>query len=255
MKKTLIVGNWKMYHNTHMASLLVHRLAERVKQYSDVEVVLCPNFLALQSISLQINHRQFSLGAQNCEWRDEGAYTGEVSAAMLHGVAKYVIVGHSERRHIFGERDRDIRNKVQAVLRNNMHPILCLGETAQQRADSETKQVIYDQLISGLANVTSDEIEDVVIAYEPVWAINTGDAAKPRDSETVAKFIRKQVGSLYGKAAAEKLHILYGGSVSTANAPQFLDGENIDGLLVGGASLDAVSFAEIVKQAHNKNKK
>lgn len=253
MSKTLIVGNWKMYHNTHQASLLLHHLSNKVKTHQDVEVVLCPNFLVLQSLSLQVNHRQFKLGAQNCNWHDEGAYTGEISATMLNGVAQYVIVGHSERRHIFGEQDIDIRKKVQAVVRNNMKPILCIGETALERADGETRHVIHDQLISGLANVTSEEVATIAVAYEPVWAIGTGKNAKPIDVEEVVALIRKQITSLYGKEAADAVRVLYGGSVSSSNAADYLAIKGVDGLLVGGASIQADEFATITTVAHKNS--
>lgn len=254
MRKKLIVGNWKMHLNTHQASLYVHKLSEKVESHRDVEVVLCPSVLVLQSLSLQVNRRQFKLGAQNCYWRDEGAYTGEVSATMLHGVADYVIVGHSERRHIFSEHEKDIRHKVQAIIRNKMKPILCIGETAHERADGETLHVIHDQLTSGLLNVTSDEIKDITIAYEPVWAIGTGDPVKPGDLETVVKAIRKQVKALYGAKASGELRVLYGGSVNADNATSFMAVDGVDGFLVGGASLKADEFASIVRKAHNDSK-
>lgn len=255
MKKSLIVGNWKMHHNTHQASLLLHKLADQVKSHRDVEVVLAPNTLALQSLSLQINHRQFKLAAQNCYWRDSGAYTGEVSATMLRGMVQYVIVGHSERRHVFHEHDKDVRHKVQAVIRNGMKPILCIGETAAERADGETAHVLHDQLVSGLLNVISEEVADVVIAYEPVWAIGTGDSATAIDVAEVVKLIRKQIKALYGKAAAEQVSVLYGGSVNAHNADEYLKLDGIDGLLVGGASLKVAEFARLVEQAHEAETK
>lgn len=255
MPKKLIVGNWKMYHNTHKASLLLDALSKKVETHRDVEVVLCPNTLALQSLSLQINNRQFKLGAQNCYWRDEGAFTGEVSATMLRGVASYVIVGHSERRHIFRETERDIRQKVQAVIRNGMKVILCVGETAQERADDETIEVVRDQLASGLANITSEEVENIAIAYEPVWAIGTGKLPTPADVVAVEKALRKEVGELYGKKASTELRILYGGSVTPENAPGFLTAKGVDGLLIGGASLSVEAFAAIVEQAFEATKK
>lgn len=254
MRKKLIVGNWKMYNNTHKASLLLHALSEKVKVPRSVDVVLCPNLLALQSLSLQVNHRQFRLGAQNCYWRDEGAFTGEVAAEMLRGVVDYVIVGHSERRHIFHETERDIRQKVQAVLRNKMKPILCVGETATERADGETIEVVRDQLTSGLANITSEEMGDMAIAYEPVWAIGTGKIPTEGDVASVEKAIRKQISALYGKKAADDVRFLYGGSVDATNAGGFLDVKGVDGLLVGGASLKPDVFAGIVKEAGKQKK-
>jgi triosephosphate isomerase len=253
MTKKLIVANWKMNLNMHEASLFVHRLAKEVAIHNDVEVVLCPNLLTLQSLSLQINHRQFKLGAQNAYWRDSGAFTGEVSATMLHGLVKYVLVGHSERRHVFHEHDKEIRHKVQAVVRNRMTPILCVGETAAERADGETMHVLHDQIVSGLLNVTSEEVEDLVIAYEPVWAIGTGNNALPRDVAAATEVIRRQVASLYGKKAAEKVRVLYGGSVSADNAGDYLGVQGVDGLLIGGTSLNANAFSSIVETAHEKS--
>lgn len=252
MRKTLVAANWKMHLNTHQASLFLHKLEQKVAAHRDVETVLCPNHLVLQSLSLQVNHRKFKLGAQNCYWRDEGAYTGEVSATMLRGLVSYVIVGHSERRHVFQERDNEVRNKVQAVIRNGMNPILCIGETSVERAAGETFDVLHNQLTAGLANVTSDEIDRIVVAYEPVWAIGTGGDPHPDEAQKAAAFVRKQVASLYGKKAAEAIRILYGGSVDVGNSEQYVKLPDIDGLLVGGASLKADAFARIVETAHEQ---
>ena len=254
MRKKLIVGNWKMYNNTQKSSLLLHALSEKVETYRDVEVVLCPNLLALQSLSLQINRRQFKLGAQNCYWRDEGAFTGEVSAEMLRGVADYVIVGHSERRYAFQETERDIRQKVQAVVRNRMKPILCVGETAGERSGGETIEVVNDHIVSGLANITSEEIGEVAIAYEPVWAIGTGEVPTAKDIKAVVVAVRKQISALYGKKASENIRFLYGGSVNADNAGAILSIDGVDGLLVGGASLKVAEFAQIVDQAKKQIK-
>jgi triosephosphate isomerase len=248
--KKLIVGNWKMNLNTHEASLYVHRLSERVKVHRDVEVVLAPTLLALQSLSLQVDRRQFKLAVQNLYWRDSGAFTGEVSASQLHGVVDYAIIGHSERRHIFGETNKDIRNKVQAAIRNEIKPILCIGETANERLDGEMGAVLHDQLVAGLANITSEELAHVTVAYEPVWAIGTGNNAMPDDVKKAVTSIRNQIKHLYGAAAANELRILYGGSVTSDSAAGYLAIDGVDGLLVGGASLDAHSFSEIIAKAH-----
>lgn len=252
--RKLIVGNWKMNLNTHEASLFLHNLSELVPVRRDVEVVLAPTLLALQSLSLQVNRRQFKLAVQNFYWRDHGAFTGEVSATQLRGVADYAIVGHSERRHIFHETERDVRNKVQAAIRNHIRPILCIGETARERADGETSDVLHDQLVSGLANVTSEELEDITIAYEPVWAIGTGNNALPSDVAAAVKAIREQVKYLYGSTTAAKgLRVLYGGSVKLESAADYLAIGGVDGLLIGGASLDAYVFSEIVQKAHKRS--
>ncbi len=248
--KTLIVGNWKMNLNMGEASLYVHQLSKLVKVHRDVEVILAPTSLTLQSLSLQVNPRQFKLAAQNFYWRDQGAYTGEISASQLRGIVQYALVGHSERRHVFHESDKDIRAKVQAAIRNHIKPILCVGETAFERSEGETIDVIHDQLIGGLANVTSEELEQIAIAYEPVWAIGSGQHAIPSDVTTAARAIRSQIKHLYGQKAADLIPVLYGGSVKVDSAADYLALDEIDGLLIGGASLDAHDFSEIIKKAH-----
>lgn len=250
MRKKLIIGNWKMNLNMQEASLYLHKLMEVLKPRRDVEVVVSPTTLTLQSLSLQINRRIAKLAAQNCYWRDHGAYTGEVPAAHLRGIADYVLIGHSERRYIFIESDKDIRLKVQAAIRNRLQPILCIGETAQERALGETRDVLADQLTSGLANVTAEELDRVVIAYEPIWAIGTGDNAKPVDVKKATQMIRQHVAHLYGKKAAEEVRILYGGSITVDSAADYLAISGIDGLLVGAASLDIHQFTEIIEKAH-----
>ena len=250
MRKKLIVGNWKMNLNMQEASLYLHKLMEVLKPRRDVEVVVSPTTLTLQSLSLQINRRIAKLAAQNCYWRDHGAYTGEVPAAHLRGIADYVLIGHSERRYIFIESDKDIRLKVQAAIRNRLQPILCVGETAQERALGETRDVLADQLTSGLANVTAEELDRIVIAYEPIWAIGTGDNAKPVDVKKATQMIRQHVAHLYGKKAAEEVRILYGGSITVDSAADYLAISGLDGLLVGAASLDIHQFTEIIEKAH-----
>lgn len=250
MRKKLIIGNWKMNLNMQEASLYLHKLMEVLKPRRDVEVVVSPTTLTLQSLSLQINRRIAKLAAQNCYWRDHGAYTGEVPAAHLRGIADYVLIGHSERRYIFIESDKDIRLKVQAAIRNRLQPILCIGETAQERALGETRDVLADQLTSGLANVTAEELDRVVIAYEPIWAIGTGDNAKPVDVRKATQMIRQHVAHLYGKKAAEEVRILYGGSITVDSAADYLAISGLDGLLVGAASLDIHQFTEIIEKAH-----
>lgn len=255
-RKKLIVGNWKMNLGMHEASLYVHKLAGIVPVHRDVQVVLAPPMIALQSLSIQIDRRQFKLAAQNFYWKDSGAFTGEVSAAQLRGIADFALVGHSERRHIFGETDKDIRAKVQAAVRSGITPILCVGETAQERADGETNAILHDQISGGLANLTADEAEGIVIAYEPVWAISSGTdfsnhaVATAGDASAAATAIRRQVTHLFGKKIAETVRVIYGGSASSQNASEFLQAHGIDGLLPGGASLRANEFAAMVTAAH-----
>ncbi|MBC7459289.1 triose-phosphate isomerase [Candidatus Saccharibacteria bacterium] len=252
--KALIIGNWKMNLGVHESSLLLHRLDAIVKIHRNVEVVIAPTMLALQTLSLQVNLRQLKLAAQNFYWRDHGAYTGEVSATQLRGIVQYALVGHSERRHVFNESDKDTRAKVQSAIRNNIRPVLCIGETAGERADGETQDVLHDQLLGGLANITSEELKDVVIAYEPVWAIGTGQHALPEDVISATKSIRSQLKHLYGVKASQEVQILYGGSVTADTAGGYLALDDVDGLLIGGASLDENAFAAIIEKAHISKK-
>lgn len=236
----------------HEASLYAHKLADLITPHRDVEVILAPSFLALQPVALQLHKTGFGLAAQDFYWRDGGAYTGEVSAHQLHGLVKYALVGHSERRHVFHEKGREIRNKVQAAFRNDIIPVLCVGETAIERADGQGPDVLHDQLIEGLTNVTSAEAKQMVIAYEPVWAIGTGKTALPSDVAAAVAAIRSQVAHLFGAKAADEIRVLYGGSVTSANAASFLDAKGVDGLLIGGDSLDARAFSEIVNKVQEK---
>jgi triosephosphate isomerase (TIM) len=254
MKRTLIVGNWKMNLNTHEASLLVKRLNDKIQVHRDVEVVLAPSLLTLQPISLEIDRRKFRLAAQNAYYKDEGAYTGEVSFTMLRDLVNYVIIGHSERRIYFEESLETIRDKVQAAVRNGITPILCVGETQNQRAAGETSRIIHDQVVTALSNLTAEEVEDIVIAYEPVWAISTfgGQVAKPDDMEKVLKLIRHQITELYGDKAAESVRLIYGGSVKPDTASGYLALDDCDGLLPGSASLNYHQFPDIVAAAYRQ---
>ncbi len=241
--------------NVHQASLYVHELGEKISPHPDVEVILAPPTIALQTLSLQVKRHHFGLAAQNIYFKDEGPFTGEISATMLRGIAQYALVGHSERRHVFGESDKDTRAKVQAVLRSGLTPILCVGETADERANDETKHVLHDQITGGLANVSSEEVEGVVIAYEPVWAISNGvDFAHHKvptsaDMEKVRDIVRHQIGSLYGEKTGQNIRLIYGGSANPDNAAGFLSIDGVDGLLPGAASLKLEEFSAIVKIA------
>jgi triosephosphate isomerase len=252
MRKKLIVANWKMHLNTSQASLLLHRLHERIKIHRDIEVVLAPSMLVLQPLSMQIDRRKFRLAAQNAFHKDEGAYTGEVSFTMLQDLVHYVIVGHSERRLYFNESLETVRDKVTAAVRNGIAPILCVGETHDERHNGETKQVLHDQLTTALSDLTASDIEDVVIAYEPIWAISTfgGELAKPSDIQKSFDFIRHQVRELYGAKAAENVRVLYGGSVDDHLVRGYLEMDGCDGVLVGGASLNYHKFSGIVEATH-----
>lgn len=253
-KRTLIVGNWKMNLNTHQASLLVKRLDDNIETHREIEVVLAPSMLSLQPLSVQIDRRKFRLAAQNAYFKDEGAFTGEVSFAMLHDLAHYVIVGHSERRIYFEESLETIRDKVQAAVRNGISPILCIGENKHERAAGESKRVIHDQVNTALSNLTPDEIEKVVITYEPAWAISGfgGTLAKPHEIEEAVKTIRSLIKHSFGESVAKNMRMLYGGSVDEHIVSGYLEIEGIDGLLVGAASLNYRKFSGIVEAAYRQ---
>lgn len=249
-RKIMIAGNWKEHLTVAQASIFLHRLEETIQTRQNIEVVLFPNVLTLQPLSVQLDRRKFRLGAQDGFYEDAGAYTGEVSMAMLRDLVHYVLVGHSERRHIFNENDDIAGKKMQASVRNGIMPILCVGETLQERLAGETNQILHNQITAGLRNLTAREVGASVIAYEPVWAIGTGEFAKPDQVAKAIYYIRKQVEHLFGERASENIRILYGGSVDDHNAGSFLSIAGCDGALVGGASLNYHKFAGIVESAY-----
>lgn len=255
-KRTLIVGNWKMHLNVSQASLLLHRLQERIRISNDIEVVLAPSMLVLQPLSVRLDRRKFRLAAQNAYQKDEGAFTGEVSFTMLRDLVHYVIIGHSERRIYFNETLEMIQEKVAACVRNEITPILCVGETHEERKNGETHQVLHDQVSTALANLTAKEVQNIVIAYEPVWAISTfgGELAKPHDVQKEMDFIRLQVAHLYGPKAAKMVRVLYGGSVDEQIAGGYLEIPGCDGVLVGGASINYHKFSGIIDAAYRLNR-
>ena len=249
-RKVLIVGNWKMHLNVAQASLLVHRLQEQVRFHRNIEVVLAPSMLALQPISTQVDRRKFRLAAQNAYHQDEGAFTGEVSFTMLRDIVHYALIGHSERRIHFHEDLPMVRDKVQAAIRNEISPILCVGETEHEHKEGMTKQVIHDQVTTALSNLTAREVMDVVIAYEPVWAIGAGDPAKPHQIEEAVHFVRHNVTALYGPKVGQHIRVIYGASVEPEFVAGILSIEGVDGLLPGGASLNPYKFAAIIESAY-----
>lgn len=252
--KTYIVGNWKMNLSVGDSSLYLHKLLKRIKPARGLEIIIAPSLLALPTLSLQLERHKskIKLAAQNFYHKDFGAYTGEVSIAQLSGVARYAMIGHSERRHIFGETNRDIRAKVAAAIRHNITPILCIGETETEKTFGETTDVLRDQLYGGLADIDADDVKKVLIAYEPVWAISSTKAAKiaaPDDIAQSIKIIQKELTALYGKTTAAEVPILYGGSVTPDNAGAYLTIPGVNGLLVGGASLVSDRFSDIIEIA------
>ena len=249
-RKILIAGNWKMNKTAAEGANLVREIAAEVGQQSDVEVLVCPPFTALESVARALEGTAMKLGAQNMHPQPSGAYTGEVSAEMLrHHFATYVILGHSERRAYFGESDVFINQKVRAALKSLLKPVLCVGETLEERDGGRALDVVKTQLAGGLAGVSAEDATSCVIAYEPVWAIGTGRNASPAQAQEVHAFIRGWLAQTYGSGPAQKIRILYGGSMKPANASELLVQEDIDGGLIGGASLEAKSFVELVKAA------
>jgi triosephosphate isomerase len=254
-RKPLIAANWKMHFTPDEAAGFASKLAEELKDFKEVDLMVAPAFVALPAVSEVLKNSNIAVGAQNVYFQDEGAFTGEISVPMLKNLVDYVIVGHSERRHVFHETEKDIRLKVQAVLRGGLKPVLCIGDTASERANNETLHVLRDQLASGLANVSSSEIIDVVIAYEPVWAISNGrdftnhPVPSGNDAQKAVSTIRRQIKALFGEAAAQDLRVLYGGSTNPDNVDNYLSVEGLDGFLIGGASLNVHSFSTIIKAA------
>jgi len=247
-RRPLIAGNWKMYKTPNEAAETARQLVEHVTGVTDVDIMIAPTFTALASVFKVIQNSPVALGAQNLFWEDEGAYTGEISAPMLKSVGcQYGIIGHSERRQYFGETDETVNKKIQAVIQVGLKPVLCVGETENERESEQTFSVLDKQVKNGLKKLVSDQLDMLVIAYEPVWAIGTGKTATEDQAQEVHQFIRSLVEKNFGKALSESIRILYGGSVKPNNIANLMSMPDIDGALVGGASLDAESFSQIVK--------
>jgi len=250
IRKKLIAGNWKMNKTSADAVALVQEIVTEVGRQTDVDIVVCPPFTALESVGKKLEGSTVKLGAQNMHPEASGAYTGEISAGMLRAIfSTYVILGHSERRSYFHETDQFINQKVLVALKNQLKPILCVGETLAEREAGSTLKVVQTQLEAGLEGVSKELATSMVIAYEPVWAIGTGKVATTAQAQEVHAFIRSLLTKLFGDAVAQKLRILYGGSMKPANAPELLAQKDIDGGLIGGASLETRSFVDLVKAA------
>src|SRR5436190_2597125 len=251
-RKPLISGNWKMHH-THLDAIqVVQKLAFRLRDadYQRADVSVHPSFIALRSVQtvIQSDRIPMFLGAQNCHWEPQGAFTGEVSPPMLAKLdVSYVIVGHSERRELFGETDEMVNKKVKAVFENGMTPIMCVGETLEEREAGTTEDKVVGQVHNGLAGVSAEQVATLVIAYEPIWAIGTGRTATPEDAQTVCALIRATVADKHGAPAADAVRVQYGGSVKPSNIAELMAAPDVDGALVGGASLDPDEFARIVQ--------
>jgi len=248
MRKKIIAGNWKMNKTVAEALTLVKGIQAELAGSTEVEVVVCPPFTALKSVSDVLTDSQIKLGCQNMSSEDDGAYTGEISHTMLKELfVKYVILGHSERREYYKETDFWVNKKVKKALEKNLRPIVCVGEKLADREAGNTEKVVEAQVRGSLAGITAEQFENVVVAYEPVWAIGTGKTATSEQAQEVHKFIRGIIADMVGEKAAKGLRIQYGGSMKAANAKELLSQPDIDGGLIGGAALEARSFVDIVK--------
>lgn len=246
MRRKVIAGNWKMNMLPNDAINFIEELEPKVKD-ANVEIILCVPYVDLFYSLLVTQKTKIKIGAQNMYFEDAGAYTGEVSGKMLHSIGvKYVIIGHSERRQYFAETDEIVNKKVKAALKNNLRPIVCVGETLEQKEKGLTKQIITKQIECALNEIEASALEDIIIAYEPIWAIGTGKTATKEEANESICAIRKKICELYGQNEADRVIIQYGGSIKPENAKELFEMSDIDGGLVGGASLKANEFAQII---------
>lgn len=249
-RKPIIAGNWKMFKTGTAAVAFVRELKSVIGEVEDVEVIVCPPFTALALVAEELRGSNLAVGAQDVYWEDQGAFTGEISPGMLKDAGcRYVIIGHSERRQFFGETDAKVNLKVKAVLQHGLTPVMCVGELLSERESGITEKIVQSQTESGLEGLTPGQVAEMVIAYEPVWAIGTGKNASDTDAQQVIGFIRGLVSKLFGSDAAAQVRIQYGGSVKPQNTGSLMAQPDIDGALVGGASLDVESFTGIIKAA------
>ena len=248
MRIPIIAGNWKMHKTVEESLTLVRELRRGLREISGVDKVICPPFVALAPIAEVLKPTDIGLGAQNMYWEEQGSYTGEISPVMLRDLCKYVILGHSERRQYFGETDEGVNRKVKAALAHGLIPIVCVGENLEQNESGQTQDVVSGQVSSALAGLDASQVETLIVAYEPIWAIGTGKPATGAGANLVVGLtIRGTIARLFGEDAAQKVRIQYGGSVKPDNITEFMVQPDIDGALVGGASLKAKDFSEIVR--------
>jgi triosephosphate isomerase len=249
MRKPIVAGNWKMYKTVQETVHYVKQLRALTSNAREVEIIVAPPFTAIHAAAEALRGDRVYLAAQDMHWEREGAFTGEVSATMVRDAgAAYVIIGHSERRTLFGETDLNVNRKLAAALGADLHPIVCVGETLEQRDASQTLDVLDRQLKEGLDNITAEQVAQLVLAYEPVWAIGTGRNATPEQAQEAHAHIRTRLRQWFGADAAERCRILYGGSVKPENIESIASQPDVDGALVGGASLDVRAFSEIVQK-------
>jgi triosephosphate isomerase len=250
MRYKVIAGNWKMFKTNREAIQLAKAIKSRIKNLKKTKIIIFPPATALSEVAGIIANSKIGLGAQNLHWEKEGAYTGEISAEMIKSTrASYVIIGHSERRQYFGETDISVNKRLKAALITKLKPILCIGETLDQRENGVTKEIVGNQIECALKNISLNDVKKIILAYEPVWAIGTGKTATPGQAQEVHQFIRSLVNDLYDSSVSKSIIIQYGGSVKPDNAYDLLKQPDIDGALVGGACLQAGSFMAILKAA------
>lgn len=246
-RKPFIAGNWKMYKTSLEAAETARKLVRILQGVNHVDVMIAPPFTALASVYEVVKDSPVMIGAQNLFWEKEGAYTGEISPGMLASAGcRYVIIGHSERRQFFGETDKSVNKKIRAAINNSLAPVFCIGETEKERDGKDTFNILDKQLKMGLEGFSPDDLKHIILAYEPVWAIGTGKTATSAQAQEVHLFLRNLIENLFGKKIAESVRILYGGSVKPENIGELMSMPDIDGALVGGASLDAEKFASII---------
>jgi len=255
MRTPIIAGNWKMYKTVAEAQVLVEAMLPQIERITSVERVLCPPFTALAAVAAMVRGTGVEVGAQDMFWEPEGAFTGEISPLMVKEFARYVIIGHSERRQFFGETDETVNRKVRAALAHGLTPIVAVGENLAQNEAGETVAFVSGQVRRGLAGLTPEQAQGLVIAYEPIWAIGTGRAATGSDANRIiGTAVRATLAEMFGSSVAEAIRIQYGGSVKASNIAEFVSQPEIDGALVGGASLKADEFAAIVRQTAEAKK-
>ncbi len=246
MRTSIIAGNWKMHKTIEEATQLAKQICDKIKD-TDTEVVLCVPYTALLAVKKVIDGTNIKLGAQNLHWEDQGAFTGEISPLMLKEIGvDYCIVGHSERRQYFNETDETVNKKAHTCLNHGIRPIICVGETLEQRENGEMKTLIKSQVVKALKDIDASQMNNIVFAYEPIWAIGTGKTATPKQANEVIAFIRTIIRELYGDKVSTEIRIQYGGSVKPANVSEIMAQEDIDGALVGGASLKPDDFMQIL---------
>ena len=248
MRKPMMAGNWKMNKTVAEATALAGQIVELTAGYDNVDRVICPTFICLSAVKEAVGGAPVQVGAQDCYWEESGAFTGEVSAAMLSGLVAYVIIGHSERRQFFGETDETVNKKIVAALAAGLTPIVCIGESLSQNEAGETQSFVSGQVRAALAGLSSEQVASLVLAYEPIWAIGTGLAATSQQAGDICGgVVRATVRELHGDAVAEATRVLYGGSTKPGNIAEIMQQPDIDGALIGGAALDAKSYGEMVR--------